>query len=176
MTLFPAQNAIQFYLLTLQTFFLKNRNSFYFVPSSSVTALPRVPTQGGTSPVILSYEGNATALVSAEENSTSLSVANLLVYDLETSPLSYSIVGGVDADLFKLNTSSVTQVTLGSGKEVNATSTAVDWQRNTIARRPHRRCQKLQPARCNFFCFLTFCRRGGRSFPDPGFPRPLLRA
>jgi alpha-tubulin suppressor-like RCC1 family protein len=96
------------------------RSGFHLIKSSGVGALSGVFTQGGSPPVFTSYEANATVSVSKAENDGSSVAAMIVAYDPEEHPISYSISGGADGDLFEVNATGAIEVSLDSGEEVNA--------------------------------------------------------
>ena len=96
------------------------RSGFYVVESSGVGTISGVFTQGGSPPAFTSYEAKATVSVSKAENDGTSVAATITAYDPETHPISYSISGGADGDLFEVNATGNIEVSLDSGEEVNA--------------------------------------------------------
>jgi alpha-tubulin suppressor-like RCC1 family protein len=96
------------------------RSGFYIVRSSSVGAISGVTTQGGNPPTLTSYQAAATVSVSKAENDGTSVAATVSAYDPEEHPISYSISGGVDADLFEVNATGTIERSLDSGEKVNA--------------------------------------------------------
>ena len=96
------------------------RSGFYVVASSGVGAISGVVTQGGSPPILTSYQAAATVSVSKAENDGSSVAATIAAYDPEEHPISYSISGGADGDLFEVNATGAIEVSLDSGEEVNA--------------------------------------------------------
>jgi alpha-tubulin suppressor-like RCC1 family protein len=96
------------------------RSGFYVVESSGVGTISGVFTQGGSPPAFTSYEAAATVSVSKAENDGTSVVATIAAYDPEEHPISYSISGGADGDLFEVNATGNMEVSLDSGEEVNA--------------------------------------------------------
>ena len=98
-----------------------SRTGFYMVESSGVGAISGVTTQGGDPPVFTSFEAVKTVPpVEKVENDGTSVAATVAAYDPEGHPISYSISGGVDADLFEVNATGTIEVSLDSGEEVNA--------------------------------------------------------
>ena len=96
------------------------RSGFYVVESSGVGTISGVFTQGGSPPTLTSYQAAATVSVSKAENDGTSVAATITAYDPETHPISYSISGGADGDLFEVNATGNIEVSLDSGEEVNA--------------------------------------------------------
>jgi alpha-tubulin suppressor-like RCC1 family protein len=99
---------------------LTSRTGFYVVRSSGVEAISGVTTQGGNPPAFTSYEANATVREEKAENDGTSVAATVAAYDPEKHPISYSISGGADGDLFEVNATGTIEVSLDSGEEVNA--------------------------------------------------------
>ena len=99
---------------------LISRNAFFLVKSSGVGTLSGVTTQGGNPPVFSSYEGAAAISVSKTENDGNSITASVTAHDPEGHPISFSISGGADANLFEVNSTGTVRVDLDSGEEVNA--------------------------------------------------------
>jgi hypothetical protein len=96
------------------------RSGFYTVKSSDVGTISGVFTQGGSPPTLTSYQAATTVSVSKDENNGSPVAATIAAYDPEEHPISYSISGGADGDLFEVNATGAIEVSLDSGGEVNA--------------------------------------------------------